>query len=537
MALPAGLVLHAAAAAPEGPAKPALPCPGLTGLAVPASAIGLPTRGATVTAARLAPEAEDGTLGEHCLVDGAVASVSASAQPIQFQAALPTHWNRKLLQLGDGGYRGSVTSPTANRGGAAMTPAPLARGYVVFGSDAGHSGNALDASFALDPEQLRNFAGEQIKKTADAVRVVVGRYYGVPVRYSYYLGGSSGGREAVTAIRDYPDDYAGAVAINPALAFTRMALKTHLIRRAMQLDDGAGRIEGAAAELLRRRVLEQCDGLDGLEDAIVSRPESCDFDFGRLRCPDGADTGPDCFSNAQVATLELMHSPTSLDYAFRGALDSLPAYTIGTDWTSPLVNLAGTGPGPGAGPALPVLGVQGLIPTGLLKFLVARDPGFDVLGFDPLRPGALRERLVEVSGLLDRVDADIGPFMERGGRLVLLHGRSDEAVPEAGTVRFYRNLVRREGQPAVDRAVRLYLVPGFGHGLGRSFRSSRVPLLAALEDWVEDGAAPADLVALDANVAPRERSRPVCRYPTWPAYDGTGDPDSAASFRCVEGAP
>ena len=277
---------------------------------------------------------------------------------------MPTRWNRKLLQLGDGGYRGSVTSPTANRGGAAMTPAPLARGYVVFGSDAGHSGNPLDASFALDPEQLRNYAGEQIKKTADTMRVVVRRYYGLPVRYSYYVGASSGGREAITAIRDYPDDYEGAGSIMPGLGFTRMALKMHLIQRAMRLDDGAGRIDGAGAELLRRRVLEQCDGLDGLKDAIVSFPESCDFDFGRLRCPEGADTGPDCFSNAQVATLELMHAPTSLDYAFRGGLDSLPAYTIGTDWTSPLVNLAGTGPGPGAGPALPFLGGAGTDPDG-----------------------------------------------------------------------------------------------------------------------------------------------------------------------------
>ncbi len=337
---------------------------------------------------------------------------------------------------------------------------------------------------------------------------------------------------------DYPEDYEGAVSIMPGLGFTRMALKMQLIQRAMRLDDGAGRIDGAGAEFLRRRVLEQCDGLDGLEDGIVSRPESCDFDFGRLRCPGGVDTGSDCFSNAQVATLEAMHSPTSLDYRFRGGLDTLPGYTIATDWTSPLLNLTGAAPAPGAGPvpALPFPGLHGFIPTGLLKFLVARDSGFDVLGFDPLRPGALRERLVELSGLLDRVDADIGRFMERGGRLILLHGRSDEAVPEAEMVRFYRNLVRREGRPAVDRAVRLYLVPGFAHGLGRSFRASRVPRLAALEDWVESGAAPADLVALDANVAPRERSRPVCRYPAWPAYDGTGDPDLATSFSCVDGA-
>ena len=197
---------------------------------------------------------------EYCLVDGAVASVSASAQPIRFQAALPTRWNRELLQLGDGGFRGSVTSLTANTGGTAMTPAPLVRGYVVFGSDAGHSGNPLDASFALDPEQLRNYAGEQIKKTADTIRVVVGRYYDLPAGYSYYLGASNGGREAITAIRDYPDDYEGAVSIMPGLGFTRMVLKMQLIQRAMRLDDGAGRIDGAGAEFLRRRVLEQCVG-------------------------------------------------------------------------------------------------------------------------------------------------------------------------------------------------------------------------------------------------------------------------------------
>ena len=98
-----------------------------------------------------------------------------------------------------------------------MTPAPLARGYVVFGSDAGHSGNPLDVSFALDPEQLRNYAGEQIKKTADTIRVVVRRYYDLPAGYSYYLEASNGGREAITAIRDYPDDYEGAVSIMPGL--------------------------------------------------------------------------------------------------------------------------------------------------------------------------------------------------------------------------------------------------------------------------------------------------------------------------------
>ena len=96
-------------------------------------------------------------------------------------------------------------------------------------------------------------AGEQIKKTADTIRVVVRRYYDLPAGYSYYLGASNGGREAITAIRDYPDDYEGAVSIMPGLGFTRLVLKMQLIQRAMRLDDGAGRIDGAGAEFLRRR--------------------------------------------------------------------------------------------------------------------------------------------------------------------------------------------------------------------------------------------------------------------------------------------
>ena len=533
-ALLAGWPLYAVGGDADDSATPSASCDALAGFEIPPAAIALPTGGATVTSSGLVPETDANRIGEYCLVDGQIPSVAPSAQPIKFQVALPTRWNRKVLQLGDGGFRGTVTSPIANTGGTTMSPAPLTRGYIVFGSDSGHSGNALDASFALDAEQLRNFAGEHIKKTADAIRAIIGRYYGQPTKYSYYLGASSGGREAVTAIRDYPDDYQGAIAIMPSLGSTRMALKMHLVMRAMRLDDGAGRIDGQKAEFLHRRVLEQCDGLDGLEDGIVSAPASCEFDFGQYRCAGGADTGTDCFSDAQVATLETMHSPNALDYVFPGGLNSLPAYTIGTDWNSPMLNLAGAAPGSAPGPManFPFLGLYRLIPANTLKFMVARNTGFDVLGFDPLKPGSLQPRLWEVAGILDRVDADIGRFLDDGGKLILAHGRSDEIVPEEDTVRFYRSLVSRQGQRTVDQGAALYLVPGFAHGRGTAF-TARMPLLSALEGWVEEGTAPGTLVATDANAGARERTRPLCRFPAWPKYTGSGDPDRASSFRCV----
>ena len=266
-------------------------------------------------------------------------------------------------------------------------------------------------------------------------------------------------------MRDYADDYQGVIAIYPDIGFTRMVLKAQLVDRAMTRDDGVGRIDGAKAGFLREQVLAACDGGDGLEDGILSNPESCRFDFGRLRCPDEQDAGADCFSDAQLDTLQLMHSPVQLNYRFPDGLDSLSGYMIGTEWTSWLLNLGGDASSRG----LPVLGMYRLLPAGLLKFMVAGDPEFDVSGFDPLAPGALQPRLLEVAGMLDRVNADIGGYIEQGGKLILVHGRSDELPPEQDTIRFYHGLVNRYGEQAVKGAVAFYLVPGYGHGHGAGF--------------------------------------------------------------------
>ena len=505
-------------------------CGALAEFAIPASEINLPTRGAAVTASRLVPAGADNDLGEYCLAEGEVAAVSASAQPIRFQLALPSRWNQHLLQRGAGGLRGVAISPVAGTGNLSSKDT-VARGYAVFANGSGHMGKPADASFALDAEQLANFAGEQINKTFDAVSVIVNHYYGQPAETSYFMGGSSGGREAVTAMRDYADDYQGVIAIYPDIGFTRMVLKAHLVDRAMTRDDGVGRIDGAKAGFLREQVLAACDGGDGLEDGILSNPESCRFDFGRLRCPDEQDAGADCFSDAQLDTLQLMHSPVQLNYRFPDGLDSLSGYTIGTEWTSWLLNLGGDASSRG----LPVLGMYRLLPAGLLKFMVAGDPEFDVSGFDPLAPGALQPRLLEVAGMLDRVNADIGGYIEQGGKLILVHGRSDELPPEQDTIRFYHGLVNRYGEQAVKGAVAFYLVPGYGHGHGTGFKATGgMPLLAALEGWVQNGVAPGTLTAVDTNKNAAGRTRPLCQYPTWPKYDGKGDPDRATSFRCVK---
>jgi hypothetical protein len=54
--------------------------------------------------------------------------------------------------------------------------------------------------------------------------------------------------------------------------------------------------------------------------------------------------------------------------------------------------------------------------------------------------------------------------------------------------------------------------------------------LTALEDWVEKGRAPDQLIASRSSSGVVERSRPVYPYPTQARYSGSGDPRNASSF-------
>jgi feruloyl esterase len=60
--------------------------------------------------------------------------------------------------------------------------------------------------------------------------------------------------------------------------------------------------------------------------------------------------------------------------------------------------------------------------------------------------------------------------------------------------------------------------------------------LGALEQWVEQGAAPQQLIGRRTSNGVVDRTRPICAYPKIARYRGTGSTDAAESFACVEPA-
>ena len=510
-------------------------CSALRGIVIPRAAIGLPTNGGVVVSASFVMAADAGNSnGEFCKVLGSIRPVDPTAPDIKFEVNLPANWNSRLLQLGGGGFDGTlVTGLGGVSNQSPSAPTPLALGYVTLGSDSGHEGaGGFDAAFALNDEALANFGHLQIKKTHDAAMYLVKAHYGSLPQHSYFAGASQGGHEGFAAAQKYPADFDGVIAQYPAYNVVLMHLGSQVFAKALYGGNGAGWINPGKVKTLVAAVYAACDGLDGVKDGIISNVPACNNVFTvqtvrtTLGCEGGADTGDGCLSDAQLRTVEAINSPFSLGFPTAGGLTTYPKWPI-LEGATFLNNTLGESAIPSRPPA--ATDAFQLNPAdATIRYIITRNPTLDPLTFDPNQWAA---RIVQVSSILDANSVDLTQFMGKGGKLILMVGSIDDSITSHNTLNYYNRLVARFGQVALDSFVRFYYIPGFGHGNG--VFNAKFDSLGALDGWVSRGQSPGALIGIDGNAANKGRTRPLCLYPAWPKYNGSGDVGASSSFTCV----
>jgi feruloyl esterase len=147
---------------------------------------------------------------------------------------LPTRWNNRMLQMGGGGFDGTLVTGLAVRRTRFQRHRRRSRSDTcTLGSDSGHETPGFDGRFALNAESFANFGRLQIKKTHDVAMALVQKRYGTHPEHSYFIGGSQGGHEALIAALFYPADYDGIVAHYPAYDITLMHLAAQYRARAL----------------------------------------------------------------------------------------------------------------------------------------------------------------------------------------------------------------------------------------------------------------------------------------------------------------
>jgi feruloyl esterase len=543
------------------PTQAAMSCTQLAGMTIPASGIGLATTGAAVTSATVVAAAGSGAsaVGEYCRVLGDINPVDATAPKIKFQVNLPENWNRKAMMFGGGGYDGTIATGVANvPAGPTDKQVPLGRGYATFGSDSGHQANAngsRDGTFGANDEALRNFAADAIKKTRDTAMAIIRARYADTVQKTYFAGGSTGGREALLAVQNWPSDFDGAIVLYPAWNAASLDLQFGRITR--QLAQPNAYPNRAKRRVLYDAAIAACDGLDGARDGVISNVVACNASFNPatatingtpggqpVRCANGADSGDTCLSDVQIASFNVINTPLQLNYALASGERSYPGFnTWGTDFGNPgadplqpTVLTLSMGTEQPANP-MPAVTATSMPPYGStfwdqwVKYFVTRNPNFNSLQLDPQNPTIWQNRIVELTGIQDANKTDLSAFQSRGGKILMAHGSHDALVSTRATEQYFSRIRNTMGAAAVTGFMRYYEIPGYGHSTSTVFNAAW-DSVTTLENWVEKGIAPPAQVVADRTGVPG-RTRPLCEYPTFPRYNLTGDINAATSFTCA----
>ncbi len=512
-------------------------CAELSEIKIQNSDIGLATRGAIVDEAVWV--ADDATsAGETvCRVRGHILPVTHNGYPINFQINLPKQWNKRSIHIGGGGLNGVLIE--ANRHYTSQPSSektPLQQGFVTYGSDSGHQSKInFDGRFFLNDEALRNYGHEQLKKTHDVAEILIDSFYGQLPSYRYFIGGSQGGHEAFDVVQRFPKDYDGVIAGYPAHNVLMLHLSANEYARAMHINDGAGWISPNEAKTFVAKVYTACDGLDGVEDNIISNIAACKTatasfkqldDNNPVRCADGVDTGDECLSDAQITALIVQDTPYQLDFS---VFPDDQGNSVFPKWTPFEGSTFFDANFPNLGAAGARSSLQAAPGLATLRYAVARDLTLDPIeGFEA---GKYAGRITDLAGIISANNSNIDEFKAAGGKLIYYHGAVDDFIPVYSSIDYWQKLQNRYSSDELSAFVKFYVIPGMGHVTG-TFKA-RMSTLDALQAWVEEGRVPEELQAIDENPATAGRTRPVCHYPGWPKYQ-RGDVNLASSFSCVE---
>ena len=370
---------------------------------------------------------------------------------------------------------------------------------------------------------------------------LVGAYYEKEADHSYYSGCSTGGRQGLRELQQFPDSFDGALIGAPAWDPTLMnSYVTQVGLYNLPVEDPR-HVEKDMLEVVAAETLRQCDGLDGVQDNIISAPGDCKVDLTALSC-DRPDIVKDkCLTEPQIETMNKLYE----------------------DYRSPTGEFVWTGYEPGSEIQWStVIGSDkpSAFGYGFQRYFVYDDPEWQ---WQDYNFSVLEDTVKKDPGQSRAAKYDLSDFKGRGGKILLYHGMADGLVPTRASALYYDRVTDAMGGPPTD-FFRYFPVPGMQHCASSAvsapwhfaaafqasvmgndtwsvpgFKDAQHDILLALVDWVEKDTPVDSVIASTWNTANDSstgvlRQRPVCPFPQQAVYDGKGNVDEAASWQCRE---
>jgi pimeloyl-ACP methyl ester carboxylesterase len=472
--------------------KPVCPCESLTNVSLPDTII---------ESAKLDPS------NGWCRVNAIVTHAPATGRVKVFIGLPVTNWNGRFQGNGGGGFSGGSSSSL--RG-------PVARGFAAGATDTGHEGGsgsfALDANGKLNWQSIVDNAYRGIHDMTVVGKALTKAFYGKEPRYSYFVGGSTGGRQGLMEAQRYPDDYDGILSGCPAINWQRFI--PAILWPQVVMANASNWVSRAKLAAVTAASVGSCDSTDTVKDGVIDDPGRCAYDPKAFV---GTKVGEETFTDADAEVVrKIWEGPRGRDGKFLWH-----GLSRGTDLSA----LAGTS-------GSPLTGRPFSIPLEWFQYFLLQDPKWDfktlgVAGFEQL----WNQSVEQYGDVIGTDDPDLARFRDRGGKVIISHGLADQLIPAEGTIGYYQRVQKQMGgAEKTAQFARLFIVPGVDHGF-RGQGPTPTGTMEALIRWVEEGKAPEKLIGERRDSRGKViGTRPLFPYPQVAKYKGSGNTEDAASY-------
>lgn len=519
--LGAGLLLFAVCAQAAGyqnlpVVKPATSCEELAKVDLSKVA------GATVT---IKSAALAGTpKGQFCKVKGTVDPDDG------FEVDLPVdHWTQRFVEPGCGGDCGNIRATIGN----ANSCVPALDGeFTVAANDLGHTAGKSypGGSWMANPQMRIDMAYRGNHLTALMAKALMKAFYGQGPRFSYFMGCSDGGREALVEAQRFPEDFDGISAGAPVAIFP---IQNSLVKswesESNTRAGGSKILLRSRASILHDAIVAHCPTLSGVQDGILEEPRACKFDPAWVQCKEGETGTSKCLTAEEVAVAQKLYD---------GAVDAqgrhltIGGYLPGSEpnWTLPNSSTGMQQGGPQQGG-----------PNDMMKYMLLLAPPEDPATLAKFSFNEESFKLVsQTAPFWDGANTNMRAYQQRGGKLILWHGLADVSVTPWISIALYQGVQKEMGEKLAGTFLRLFLIPGVSHcGGGEGFQ--QLDLLAPLMAWTEMHEAPKML--LGAQIASQNRmgvggpGGPGVQGGPGPGAPGQGGPGGPGQAGPSQGGP
>jgi tannase len=528
---------------------------------IPSSVTASPVYNATVGGGMGSTTSSSAATYDYCNVTVAYTHTGKGDEVVvKYAFPSPSDFKSRFYVAGGGGYSLSSDATGGLSYGAAGGATDA--GYDAFSNSYdevvlyGNGSINWDATYMFGYQAL----GEMTKIGKPLARGFYGLSGDTKI-YTYYEGCSDGGREGMSQVQRWGEEYDGAITGAPAFRFGQQQVH-HVYPSAVEKTHD---YYPPPCELdkIVNATISACDPLDGRTDGVVSRTDLCKLNFNlssiigepyycaeqnytslgfgfskrglNKRQAPGSSTSYQPEQNGTVsaegvavaqAIYDGLHNSKGqrayLSWQIASELsDATTDYNSDTDsWE---LSIPSTG---------------GEYVTKFVQLLdIDNLSNLDNVTYDTLVDW-MNIGMVRYMDSLQTTLPDLTTFQSSGGKLLHYHGESDPSVPAASSVHYwqsvrsvmYPDLAPAESLKQMEDWYQFYLIPGAAHCGTNDLQPGPWPEsnMEIMINWVENGVKPSRLNATVSSGTYAGETQMLCQWPTRPLWHG-----NSSSFDCV----